>query len=178
VWSPRLRMKTLEWDSARFELRLIDQRILPGRVDFVTCRTMSDVAEAITNMTVRGAPAIGAAAAYGMALVLVNGKFADSLAAMAGLQTAAAVLKASRPTAVNLAWAVERMLAAVSGSEAGVRQLSEKLLYEANRIAEEDVATNLAISRHGSALIQDGDTLIHHCNRGLGHCPGLHPHGA
>jgi methylthioribose-1-phosphate isomerase len=166
VWSPRLRMKTLEWDSARFELRLIDQRILPGRVDFVTCRTMSDVAEAITNMTVRGAPAIGAAAAYGMALVLVNGKFADSLAAMAGLQTAAAVLKASRPTAVNLAWAVERMLAAVSGSEAGVRQLSEKLLYEANRIAEEDVATNLAISRHGSALIQDGDTLIHHCNTG------------
>jgi methylthioribose-1-phosphate isomerase len=134
----------LRWDGEA--LQLLDQRLLPREEVWVACRTASEVAEAIRTMVVRGAPAIGVSAAFGMAL-----------AARAGddLRRAAEELKRSRPTAVNLAWAVDRMLGARGD-----------LLREAERILEEDVEANRAIGRHGAALLGRSSTVLTHCNAG------------
>jgi len=134
----------LRWDGEA--LQLLDQRLLPLEEVWVPCRTASDVAEAIRTMVVRGAPAIGVSAAFGMALAARAG---------ADLARAADELKRSRPTAVNLAWAVDRMLAA-----------RDDLVREAERILEEDVAANRAIGRHGAALLGGSSTVLTHCNAG------------
>jgi len=145
---------------------MIDQRILPGRFEIVTCRTYQDVITAICNMTVRGAPAIGAAAAFGLALAGCRSAAKDLPALRSELKQASAELLASRPTAVNLGWALQRMQTVVDASCESVADLKEKLLVEAKKIAEEDVATNLRMANNGAALIADGDTIIHHCNTG------------
>jgi methylthioribose-1-phosphate isomerase len=159
-------MRTLEWVSTHNTLVMIDQRLLPGEFRQVEYTDYRQVAAAIRDMVVRGAPAIGAAAAFGLALAARNSS-AYSLAGLrADLEQAAAVLQAARPTAVNLSWALRRVLqraAAYSGAPDGLR---EAVLDEAQRIADEDVAINLAMARHGADLIADGDTVIHHCNTG------------
>jgi methylthioribose-1-phosphate isomerase len=134
----------LRWDGDA--LHLLDQRLLPREEKWVACRTASDVTEAIRTMVVRGAPAIGISAAFGMALAARNGE---------DLQTAAGMLKRSRPTAVNLAWAVDRMLAA--GGD---------LAAEAERILVEDVEANRAMGRHGALLLGEQATILTHCNAG------------
>jgi methylthioribose-1-phosphate isomerase len=173
-------MSTLEWDYTTNELKMIDQRRLPVALEIVVCRTHQEVAEAIRNMTVRGAPAIGAAAAFGLALAARESKAPDAAGLLADLESAAQALRASRPTAVNLAWAVERVMRVVrpippfppsfSGKRGrGVRSaddLRSLVLAEAQRIADEDVEINKRMAAHGAALIDDGDTLIHHCNTG------------
>jgi methylthioribose-1-phosphate isomerase len=126
-------------------LSLLDQRLLPREETWVECNTASDVAEAIRTMIVRGAPAIGVAAAYGMALAKLQGE---------DLQQAATVLKASRPTAVNLAWAVDRMLRA-NGD-----------VSEAERIHEEDLEANMRMGRLGAELLGQRATVLTHCNAG------------
>ena len=126
-------------------LSLLDQRLLPREETWIECRTASEVADAIRTMVVRGAPAIGVAAAYGMAMARIAG---DDLA------VAANVLKAARPTAVNLAWAVDRMLRA-NGE-----------LAEAERIHREDVEANQSMGRHGAALLGQQATVLTHCNAG------------
>jgi methylthioribose-1-phosphate isomerase len=146
----------LKWDGS--SLSLLDQRLLPGREVWLDCRTASEVAEAIRTMVVRGAPAIGVSAAFGMALAAMRGD---------DLQQAASELKGARPTAVNLAWAVDRILdcsgkaaALASGSvAAAVRQ-------EAERICAEDVAGNKQLGRHGAALLGEQATVLTHCNAG------------
>lgn len=164
-------MRTVEWDAAKCQLKMIDQRLLPGRLEVVALQTSAAVADAIQRMVVRGAPAIGATAAFGMALAACASAAADMPALQADLRYAAQVLKASRPTAVNLAWGVQRMLDCAeaglrSGSATTPRQLRDLLVAEAQRIADEDVAINRQMALHGAALIDDGDILIHHCNTG------------
>ena len=161
-------MRTLEWDSTRGQLRMIDQRILPARFEICTYSDYRDVAEAIRAMVVRGAPAIGAAAAFGMALAARQSAAASSSAFLEDLRQAAGVLGASRPTAVNLSWALKRMMAFTAGLPGGLSaaDLHEQVLEEAQRIADEDVATNLQMAKYGAELIADGDTVIHHCNTG------------
>jgi methylthioribose-1-phosphate isomerase len=158
-------VETLRWREGRLEL--IDQRVLPGRVEYVACATAQAAAEAIRRMVVRGAPAIGCAAAYGIALEAARLESAPPAGFASGLEQAFEVLAASRPTAVNLFWALERMrtaLAAVaSGSPA---QVASRLLEEARRIQEEDVAANRAMGAHGSALLGDGSRVLTHCNAG------------
>jgi len=125
------------------------------------------VAAAIKNMVVRGAPAIGAAAAYGMALAAgsLQGKERESL--LAGLEEAARGLKATRPTAVNLAWAVERMMNfARSQKTENPSRLAELLWAEAEKIAAEDVVTNKKIGQHGAKLIPQKARILTHCNAG------------
>ena len=100
-------MRTVFWENN--ELKMIDQRILPARFEIVSYRSHKDVAFAITDMVVRGAPAIGAAAAFGLALAGYESASTSTSSLLADLEAAAAVLKASRPTAVNLAWAVDRL---------------------------------------------------------------------
>ncbi len=157
-------MRTLEWNEQDQSLQMIDQRILPGQFELVTCRDYHQVAGAIQNMTVRGAPAIGVAAAYGMALAAVRSSANDLDALRNDLMKAAEVLIASRPTAVNLAWGVQRMLKVVQDSFLPVEKMVQKLVAEAQRMADEDVEINRRIAQFGETLIED--TIIHHCNTG------------
>jgi len=128
-------------------LAVLDQRLLPRQIKYTLCRTHQDVAEVIRNMSVRGAPAIGCVAAYGMALAARNSQ---------PLKRAADLLKAARPTAVNLAWAVDRML----------KVPPSKFLEEARRITREDLAVNKAMARHGARLFRKNSVVLTHCNTG------------
>jgi methylthioribose-1-phosphate isomerase len=160
-------MRTVFWEDNA--LKMIDQRRLPASLEIVTLRSWQEVAEAIRNMTVRGAPAIGAAAAFGMALAADESKARASAALLSDLEAAARTLKSTRPTAVNLAWAVDRILKSVSIRESVIRSVDEirvRVLTEAQRIADEDVEVNRRMAEYGATLIEDGDTIIHHCNTG------------
>lgn len=159
-------MRTVEWDSNRCQLKMIDQRLLPGRFEVVAFDDYRAVASAIRDMVVRGAPAIGASAAFGLALAGCYSQAKDLSLLRAELHNAADVLKASRPTAVNLFWATERMLAVVESPADSVDDLREKLVVEAQRIADEDVQINRQMALVGAELIADGDTILHHCNTG------------
>jgi methylthioribose-1-phosphate isomerase len=143
----------LRWE--RDTLFLLDQRRLPLEETWVACRSSAEVAEAIRTMVVRGAPAIGVCAAFGIALAAVAG---EELAA------AGAALKNSRPTAVNLGWAVDRMLAAAAAAPGG--DLSSLLTAEAEAILREDGAANRQIGRYGAALLGQSVTILTHCNAG------------
>ncbi|HEY57080.1 MAG TPA: S-methyl-5-thioribose-1-phosphate isomerase [Anaerolineae bacterium] len=160
-------MRTVAWNEDQQALQLIDQRLLPGEFRLATYTTYQEVADAIRQMVVRGAPAIGAAAAFGLALAARQFSGGDREALLRFLEDEAApTLKAARPTAVNLAWAVERVLAAARRAAGGVDDLREAVLSEAQRIANEDVAVNKKMAEIGATLIEDGDTIIHHCNTG------------
>jgi len=148
-------------------LRLLDQRKLPERVDYYAARTYKDVEFAIADMVVRGAPAIGAAAAYGVYLAAVEYRDLPREEFLGKLREANAVLAASRPTAVNLVWAIARMERLVeSMAEDSVREIVTALLHEAETITREDVETNRAMARHGNALVPTGATILTHCNTG------------
>jgi len=140
-------MKTIEWKDG--ELVLIDQRRLPDSLEYFHCRNYREVIYAIKNMVVRGAPAIGVTAAFGVAMAELAGE---------DIEVAADEIRASRPTAVNLFWAVDRVMK------------SESPLDEAIRIYREDMETNRAIGRHGAGIIDDGDTVLTHCNAGALAC--------
>jgi methylthioribose-1-phosphate isomerase len=146
---------------------LLDQRLLPARVEFVACATAQEVARAIRDMVVRGAPAIGCAAAYGIALEAARLKDAAPTAFASGMDQAFQALAASRPTAVNLFWALERMRGIVEAAgQSRPPDIAARLLDEAHRVASEDVAANRAMGAHGAALIADGARVFTHCNAG------------
>lgn len=157
-------MRTIEWRDGA--VCMIDQRVLPHRLDIVECRDYRDLARAIQDMTVRGAPAIGAAAAFGLALAARQSKATTRAALVSDLDEAGRILRATRPTAVNLGWALDRVLKRVHGLDIAPDELRAAVETEAQNIAEEDVAMNRSMARHGAALIQDGDTVLTHCNAG------------
>jgi methylthioribose-1-phosphate isomerase len=137
----------LRWTGDALEL--LDQRLLPNEEKWIVCRDAAAVGKAIRDMVVRGAPAIGVAAAFGIALAAKNGE---------GVQGAAEKLRATRPTAVNLAWAIERMLDA--------EDRGDDLTAEAKKILEEDVQANKRIGRFGAELLGLRATVLTHCNAG------------
>jgi methylthioribose-1-phosphate isomerase len=160
-----LKVETLRWfDGA---LDLIDQRALPLRFEYVRCTSAAATAEAIRAMVVRGAPAIGCAAAYGLAVEAQRLQHLSPQEFLAEMNHAAALLAASRPTAVNLFWAIARMRrcldAAASVSPRGV---AAALLAEAHAIRDEDIAANRALGAHGAARLADGARVLTHCNAG------------
>ena len=159
-------MRTVFWEDNT--LKLIDQRRLPASLEVISLRTYLEVSEAIKNMTVRGAPAIGAAAAFGLALAAFESREQSPASLFADIETAAKVLKAARPTAVNLAWALERVLRTIGAelNKKNPEELRVLVLQEAQRIADEDVVINRRMGQAGAVLIEDGDTIIHHCNTG------------
>ena len=157
-------MRTVFWENN--ELKMIDQRILPARFEVIAYREHKEVAHAITDMVVRGAPAIGAAAAFGLALAGYESVSSSTDGLLADLQTAAAVLKSSRPTAVNLAWAVDRLMSVAKSIKGSADDVRNAVLSEAQKLADEDVEINKRMAEHGAVLINDGDTIIHHCNTG------------
>ncbi len=157
-------MRTVFWENDC--LKLIDQRRLPEALEVVSLHTLMETAAAIRNMTVRGAPAIGAAAAFGLALAARSSQARSASALLAELEAAGETLKGTRPTAVNLTWAVERMLGTLRSASGTPSELGELALAEAQRIADEDVQVNRRMGVIGAELIADGDTIIHHCNTG------------
>ncbi len=159
-------MRTVEWNYQTEKFQMIDQRLLPGRFEIAVFEDYRQVAQAITDMVVRGAPAIGAAAGFGLALAANQSSAKDVSALRSDLESAANHLKSARPTAVNLAWALDRILRRTVTITDSPQRLREAVLAEAQKIADEDVEINLRIARHGAELIDDGDTIIHHCNTG------------
>ncbi len=157
-------MRTVFWEDNR--VKMIDQRRLPGALEVVAYDHHRQVAEAIRDMVVRGAPAIGVAAAFGLALAARESRQSERDELLSDLDTAAAVLKAARPTAVNLAWALERMMTRARQTPDGADDIRDAVLAEAQRLADEDVEINKRMAAHGAQLIESGDTIIHHCNTG------------
>ena len=158
-------VKPIEW--CNHSVRLLDQRLLPHREEYVDCRTVVEVAEAIREMVVRGAPAIGVAAAFGMVLAAVG--ISEPAAQQLALEEAAIVLKRSRPTAVNLAWAVEEMLSLAASARARLPDaagLAKLLEHRAKEILAEDIAANRRIGRFGQELLSAKATVLTHCNAG------------
>ncbi len=159
-----MKFKTLDWiDGA---LHMMDQRLLPNKVENVVLHTFEEVSESIKNLTVRGAPAIGVAAAYGMALAanrpeLTEEDFSNEM------ERAAALLRASRPTAVNLAWAVNRMLDVMEeNGEKTLPEMRQLAVQEAMKIHREDALMCSKIGTNGANLLSDGMTILTHCNAG------------
>ncbi len=177
---------TIEWIDGK--VRMLDQRLIPQEVRYLDYSDARGVAEAIREMVIRGAPAIGAAAAYGLALAAAHSQASDAAALQAELSAAAQVLRQARPTAVNLAWALERVMARLAALElASVQSIRKAVLEEAHAIAAEDVSTNQKIGLHGLAVVPQGANIIHHCNTGalatvnygtaLGVIRAAHEHG-
>lgn len=159
-------MRTIEWVPELQVVRLIDQRKLPNRLEYLYIHTADEMADAISVMAIRGAPALGVAGAFGIALEARNQRESKSPELRIALQKAAEKLQATRPTAVNLAWGVKRLLHLVQDNLLSDSDLAEKLLAEAQTMAEEDIETNLRMAKYGASLINDGDTILHHCNTG------------
>jgi len=156
---------TLRWRDSMLEM--LDQRVLPERCVYLAFDSAQTVADGIRSMVVRGAPAIGCAAAYGIALEALRVQHEPQAAFDAALERAFEVLAQSRPTAVNLFWALARMRArlhAASGSGPGASAAA--LLAEAHAVLEEDVRLNRLMGQHGSALLRDGARVLTHCNAG------------
>jgi methylthioribose-1-phosphate isomerase len=152
-------MRTIAWDEESEMVALIDQTLLPAEYRIVTCAEVDTLVEAIQSLKVRGAPALGAAGAFGVVLACMNAQ--DD----ASLRQAVKKLREARPTAINLSYGVDRAVqAALRGTSR--RERVAYALAEAQRIAEEDVVVNRQIGEHGSALLEDGDVVLTHCNAG------------
>ncbi|MEW6280112.1 MAG: S-methyl-5-thioribose-1-phosphate isomerase [Candidatus Eremiobacterota bacterium] len=156
-------MKPILWNGDH--ARLIDQTRLPMEEVWVDIRTHQDAAEAIRSMRIRGAPAIGITAAYGLALAAAASTENDLAALRGSLEEAARVLGATRPTAVNLFWALRRMQR-VAAAASDVPELRLRLLQEAHAIAAEDEDMCRRMGRHGSELVPEGARILTHCNAG------------
>jgi len=160
-----MQRRTIEWleDGT---VATINQLKLPHETELLKLRTCDEVAEAIKTMKIRGAPLLGAAAAYGLALTAYHSKAESRAALICELEEAAEKLRKTRPTGVNLFWAVDRILGKAFAFDGNVRQLASLVVEEAKKIADEDAAANRAMGMHGAALLEDGDVVLTHCNAG------------
>jgi methylthioribose-1-phosphate isomerase len=160
-------IKTVEWTDEG--IRMLDQRLLPGVEKYLMLRSYEDVAEAIKKMAVRGAPAIGVSAAMGLALGASQSVGMSVSDLKDDFDYMCQVMSQTRPTAVNLFWAIERMRARFKREEATTKDVAEikgRLIEEAQSIFNEDIAANRSIGRYGADLIPDGSTVLTHCNAG------------
>ena len=160
---------TLWWDAPSESIRYIDQTLLPGEFLIVTCTSIDRLATAIRRLEIRGAPALGVAGAYGVALAAAICKKTDHTAFMEDVSAAAGILRSTRPTAINLAWGIDRVLGKISPLT-DTRSARECALLEAQTIAREDTDCCHAIGKHGSTLLPDTCTVLTHCNAGALAC--------
>jgi methylthioribose-1-phosphate isomerase len=160
--------RTIWWDGG---LWMIDQTRLPGELVPIEIKSIRELIGAIKSLQVRGAPALGAAGAYGIALAAQLSRTANPFDMLQEMELAGEMIKGSRPTAVNLSWGVDRVLKVVADQDTaeGIR---EAALAEAEQIAAEDIAINKAIGRNGAKLLEDGDNVLTHCNAGRLACVG------
>ena len=157
-------MRTIEWKDD--VVVIVDQTKLPNEVVWVEMKNSDDVASAIKEMKLRGAPLIGVAAAYGLALFALHSKAEKREDLMKELEMSAEVLRKTRPTAVNLFWAIDRVMKRAQETSGTKEALAEAVVAEAQRMADEDVMVNRKMGKHGSKLIEDGDVVLTHCNAG------------
>jgi len=157
-------LKTVEWVNGH--VRMIDQTKLPYKFTYVNLQNYRQVAAAIKRMIVRGAPAIGAAAAMGLALAANANKGRSKARSLQELEVAAGVLRSSRPTAWNLFWAIDRVMQRAKAVDGDASDVASAVTDEARKIAEEDVASCHRIGEAGAALLADGDRVLTHCNTG------------
>jgi methylthioribose-1-phosphate isomerase len=157
-------MRTIEWQDGT--VITIDQTRLPHETVTLKIKTIDEMAEAIKNLRVRGAPLLGAAAAFGLALSAYHSKVNCISELLAELEDAAKTLKSTRPTAVNLFWAADRVLGKARDFSGNAEELKSLVIREAQRIADEDAEANRAIGENGATLINDGDVILTHCNAG------------
>jgi len=157
-------MRTIEWKNG--VVITIDQTKLPTVAEYFEIRTSTQMAEAIKTMKIRGAPLLGVAAAYGLALTAYHSKARTKEKLLSELDQSAELLKETRPTAVNLFWAIERVLKKAKNASGDVSDVIKAVVQETRRMADEDVETNRKIGENGAELVKDGDTILTHCNAG------------
>ena len=156
-------MLTVAWENN--SVVLIDQTKLPNMLVYIKCTDYREVAEAIKKLVVRGAPAIGVTAAFGLALAAQASKAKTLLGLMTDLDTAFKVLRATRPTAVNLFWALERVMGKAKTAKT-LKEVKKVVLDEALKMSAEDINANRQIGANGAKLFRDGDIVLTHCNAG------------
>ncbi len=161
--NPSSILLTVEWKNN--SLFLIDQTKLPTKLSYIRCRSYIDVANAIKKLVVRGAPAIGVTAAFGLALAAINSKTTNLKIFFKELAKAYEIIRSTRPTAVNLQWALDRIMEKIT-SLTDISLIKKVILEEAILMAKEDIATNKAMGLKGANLFADGETIMTHCNAG------------
>jgi len=161
-------MRTLELRGK--SLVLIDQTLLPEKLKFIRCDSVDSIARAIKEMKVRGAPALGVAAAMALAVAALNSKAKNKDVLLRELNRAARKIRRTRPTAVNLFVGVDRVLKVALKTKGGVYEVTKAVVMEAQKIAEEDIRTNKNMGKNGARLIKDGATVLTHCNAGALAC--------
>jgi methylthioribose-1-phosphate isomerase len=159
-----MRIPTLKWTGDALEL--IDQTLLPGELAIKKCRTVEEVHDAVRRLVVRGAPAIGVASAYGVLLAVREARDGSTAELRNAVREAASYLETARPTAVNLSWAVKRMVAAAEEKVSSAAELYARLEREAAAVEEEDRRANRKMGEFGAALLADAATVLTHCNAG------------
>lgn len=157
-------MRTIEWKDGT--VITVDQTKLPDEMSLLKMKKCSQVATAIKSMKIRGAPLIGVAAAYGLALTAHHSKAGEKRELMKEIEQSAEILRKTRPTAVNLFWAVDRAVKKAQETPGSAKAVVNAVVDEAQRMADEDVQANRKIGGHGAKLIDDGDTVLTHCNAG------------
>ena len=157
-------MRMIKWQNGT--VITPDQTKLPLQEVTLEIKTVDQMAEAIKNLRVRGAPLLGAAAGFGVALAAYNSKAKTKEKLLAELETAGTIIKHQRPTAVNLFWGVDRVLNKGKNVLGSIEEIKEAVILEAQKIADEDAQNNRAIGKNGSVLIKDLDTILTHCNAG------------
>ena len=157
-------MRTIEWKDGT--VVIVDQTKLPNQEVWVNMKNSDEMASAITEMKLRGAPLIGVAAAYGLALTAFHSKAENRETLMKELEASAKVLRKTRPTAVNLFWAIDRVMKKAQETPGSKEDLAEAVVAEAQKMADEDVEVNRKMGKHGAELIEDGDVVLTHCNAG------------
>lgn len=162
-------MRTIDWDYTNNTIIMIDQTLLPRENRVIECRTIDSLCEAIKSLRVRGAPALGAAGGFGVALAAQISTAATLAGITHDIETAGKTISATRPTAVNLSWGVNRVTRAVEEAK-NIQEARMFALDEARLIADEDVEKNRQLGKHGAKLLEDGDTVMTHCNAGKMAC--------
>ena len=157
-------MRMIKWQNGT--VITPDQTKLPLQEITLEIKTVDQMAEAIKSLRVRGAPLLGAAAGFGVAIAAYNSKAKTPTQFYSEIEAAGTLIKRQRPTAVNLFWGVDRVLNKVKVRKGTVEQLKADVIEEAQKIADEDAAQNHAIGKYGAELIADGDTVLTHCNAG------------
>ena len=160
---------TLWWDTEKDCLRYIEQTLLPGEYRIIECRDIDRLATAIRRLEIRGAPALGVAGAYGVALAARTSSQTELNAHMADVRKAAELLRSTRPTAINLGWGIDRVLAALVAARS-CEEVRIIALRGAEKIAADDTASCHAIGDHGAALLPEKCTVLTHCNAGALAC--------
>ncbi|MDH5704089.1 MAG: S-methyl-5-thioribose-1-phosphate isomerase [Aigarchaeota archaeon] len=157
-------LRIVKWENGR--VLMIDQKILPQRLRYLAYDDYRQVVKAIRNMAVRGAPAIGAAAGMALALAAYHSHARGRKELIRRLEEAALIIKSTRPTAINLSWALDRVLGRALEVHGDVEEVKDGVIKEAKLIADEDVSCNKTLGKHGAKLLKDGDTILTHCNAG------------